>query len=335
MSNDVVPSSPLEPGVWDKALGIIGDLNLPKLIAGPAGEAISRLIAGGADIPAAWLQQKAQAIKDKTEAKSLMTKTLAGASAELVKNDPALVQRAVEAFIAKEIRHQHNRESVAKKAIEDLGSTPEAEATKPDDDWLNIFSRYAEDASSERLQEVWGRILSGQLKKPKSFSLQTLRFVSELDEEIVSLFEKWSVDVVNKDFIPFPANKGRAFVELLQLEDYGLVAGVTGQLNKVFNDKDMNFPAGISVAPITFRFKAHLFIVESKRPISITFHACLLTRIGREIWPITKTPGSLESLKEFAEQFPKANIERISYLPLPGGTNPEQLWRKPTELSPQ
>src|SRR5882757_2665724 len=117
MGNDIVPAPPSSPGIWDKIVEVAGDLNLPKLVAGPAGEAISRLIAGGADIPAAWLQQKAQAIKDKTEAKSLMTKTLAGASAELVKNDPALVQRAAEAFIAKEIRHQHNRESVAKKAI--------------------------------------------------------------------------------------------------------------------------------------------------------------------------------------------------------------------------
>jgi hypothetical protein len=330
MSNDIVPAPPSSSGIWDKIVEVVGDLNLPKLVAGPAGEAISRLIAGGADIPAAWLQQKAQAIKDKTEAKSLMTKTLAGASVELVKNDPALVQRAAEAFIAKEIRHQHNREAVAVKAIEDLRNTPEAETTKPDDDWLNVFSRYAEAASSERLQETWGRILSGQLKRPKAFSLQTLRFVSELDEEIVSLFEKWSINVTNSDFIPFPANQGAEFTELLQLEDYGLIAGITGQISKMFSEGDMNLPSQITIVPLTFQFKSHLLIVESKRPVSSTFRACLLTRIGREIWPITKTPGSLEPLKAFAEQFPKNNIEKISYVPLSGGAA-VQLWQKPTE----
>jgi len=260
MSNDVVPQPSPEPGIWDKALEVASDINLPKLIAGPAGEAISRLIAGGADIPAAWLQQKAQAIKDKTEAKSLMTRTLAGASAELVKNDPALVQRAAEAFIAKEIRHQHNREAVAAKTIEDLKNTPDAQTTKPEEDWLNTFSRYAEDASSERLQEVWGRILSGQLKKPKSFSLQTLRFVSELDEEIVSLCEKWSINVINNDFIPFPAQKGESFSELLQLEDYGLLTGTTGQLRKIFSEEDLKMPPEVTVVPLLFQYKAHLVI---------------------------------------------------------------------------
>jgi hypothetical protein len=94
LPNDIVPQAALEPGIWDKLLEVIGDTSLPKLIAGPAGEAISRLIAGGADIPAAWLQQKAQTIRDKPDAQSLMMRTLAGASAELVKNDPLLVQRA-------------------------------------------------------------------------------------------------------------------------------------------------------------------------------------------------------------------------------------------------
>jgi Protein of unknown function (DUF2806) len=323
----------MSSGIWDKVIEVVGDLNLPKLVAGPAGEAISRLIAGGADIPAAWLHQKAQAIKDQTEAKSLMTKTLAGASAEFAKNDPALVQRAAEAFIAKEIRHQHNREAVAAKAIEDLRNSPEAETTKPDDDWLNVFSRYAEDASSERLQETWGRILSGQLKRPKAFSLQTLRFVSELDEQIVSLFEKWSVNVASTDFIPFPANQGDQFTELLQLEDYGLIAGVTGQLSKLFND--LNVSPEAEVVPLAFPFKSHVVIVESRRPISVSIRACLLTRIGREIWPITKAVGSLKPIREFAEQFPKSNVEKIICLPLSGNPVPEILWQKQTDPSPQ
>jgi hypothetical protein len=205
MANDIVPEQPPSTsGTWDKIIEAIGEVNLPKIIAGPAGEALARLIAGGADIPAAWLQQKAQTIKDKTEAQSVMTRTLAGAAAELVKKDPALVQRAAEAFIAKEIGHQHNRETIAFKAIEQLKETPDAQTTKPDDDWLNMFARHAQEASSDRMQDLWGKILAGQLRTANAFSLQTLRFVSELDETTATLFEKWSARVVSGFFIPFP-----------------------------------------------------------------------------------------------------------------------------------
>src|SRR5207247_1992209 len=84
-----------------------------------------------------------KAIQNKTAAQSQVTKTLADAASELVKNDPGLVQRAADAFIAKELRHQHNRETIAVKAIEHLKETPEAQTAKPDDDWLNMFARHA------------------------------------------------------------------------------------------------------------------------------------------------------------------------------------------------
>jgi hypothetical protein len=333
MANDMVPGQPATtPGIWDKVIEAIGDANLPKLIAGPAGEALARLIAGGADIPAAWLQQKAQAIKDKTEAQSLMTKTLAGAAAELVKSDPALVQRAAEAFIAKEIGHQHNRERIAIKAIEHLKETPDAQTTKPDDDWLNMFARHAQEASSDRLQDLWGQILSGQLRKPRSFSLQTLRFVSELDEPMVRLFEKWSPSVVDGEFIPNPPNQGPEFSELLQLEDFGLMAGVTTQLSRTFNDLETEKPE-LATVNFVFEYKDYHMIVTTKRPASVHMRISLLTRVGREIYSITKTRGSLEPIKIFSDHIPKYNVEQIACVsrkPAIGET-PVILWSKPPE----
>jgi hypothetical protein len=53
MANDVVPTGG----------SFLDELNLPKIVAGPAGEAIARLIGGAVDIPAAWLNRVAQASK--------------------------------------------------------------------------------------------------------------------------------------------------------------------------------------------------------------------------------------------------------------------------------
>jgi hypothetical protein len=264
-----------------------------------------------------------------------MMRTLAGASAELVKNDPLLVQRAAEAFIAKEIRHQHNRESVAIKAIEHLKETPEAETAKPEDDWLNMYARHAQEASSERLQDIWGRVLAGQLRAPRAFSLQTLRFVSELDEHMVTLFEKWSPRVVNRDFIPNPPKQGAEFSELIELEDFGIIVGATGNLSKNFTWKEEG--SASQTLHWAFNFKDHDMIVMIKTPLDVVITTVLLTRVGREIYSITRTKGSVEPINAFADYFPKHNVEQIACMPnkATAGEAPMILWSKPPEQSPQ
>ncbi|OAF14129.1 DUF2806 domain-containing protein [Bradyrhizobium neotropicale] len=320
MGNDVVPS---EGG------GFLDQLNLPKIVAGPAGEAISRLIGGAVDIPAAWLASVTQRIKDKTEARSVVSKAVADAAASLAKNDPEVIQRAAHSLLTKELRHQTNREEIARKTIEYLGEDPPAQTAKPDDDWLNVFERYAEDASSERLQDLWGRIFAGELRKPKAFSLRTLRFVAELDENVVALFEKWSPRVVNADFIAFPSQHGVEFTELLQLEECGLITGATGSLSKSFDAGSL--PDG-QIASFGFQFKKHLLLVHARAPVNLQVQNVLLTTIGREIYAITRTPAAMEPVQDFANRLPKHNLLEIVCYPLEGGAA-GRLWSKPEEPS--
>jgi hypothetical protein len=329
MSNEIVPAGG----------SFLDQLNLPKIVAGPAGEALARLIGGTVDIPAAWLNRIAQGIKDNTEAKSVVSKAVAEAAADLAKHDPEVVQRAAHSLLSKEVRRQTNRESIARKTIENLAKDPPAETTTPDDDWLNIFERYAEDASSDRLQDLWGRILSGQLRKPKAFSLQTLRFVSELDEQIVALFEKWSPYVINGDYIPNPPREGEGFTDLLHLEDCGLISGVTGQLTKTYKgpvNAEHTVPEGDQkTIGLPFQFKDHLLLATLRTPISVVILNVLLTRVGREIFSITKTKGSLEPITAFVDQFPKQDVEELRCISTSGEARNELImWSKPLEQPP-
>ncbi|MCA1433126.1 DUF2806 domain-containing protein [Bradyrhizobium sp. BRP20] len=313
-------------GVLDKIKEVIGAVNLPKVIAGPAGEAISRLIAGGADIPAAWLEQKAKAIRNKTEGQALVSKTLAGAAAELVKNDPALVQRAADAFIAKEIRHQHNRETIALKAIEHLKETPEAQTSTLDDDWLNMYARHAQEASSDRMQDLWAKVLAGQLRTANSFSLQTLRFISELDEPTASLFEKWSARVMNGQLIPFPPREGLEFGELLRLEEAGLVSGTAGNLSNRIADEHLVTIKEDNLAFLQFR-PVHL-VLYARKPFSANIPCLVLTRVGRELYPITKGQTDVEVLKFLVQQLPKHNVLKLLALAIPGQAQSMELWKE-------
>jgi hypothetical protein len=300
MADDLIPTG--EPGFLDK-------LNLPKLVAGSAGEAISRLVAGAVDIPAAWMNQFAQGIKDKTEAKSAVSKAVGDAAAQLAVSNPEIVKRAAHSLLSKQIRGQANREAVAKKTAEVLNDEtdqPQPEQTqKVDDDWLNVFEKYAEDASSERLQILWARILAGQIRRPKAFSLQTLRFVSELDEKAATLFEKYVPRVVMGDFIPYPENSGVEFSELLRLEELGLLRLGAGLLHKTFS----------AVLRIAFDYKTHYLLLQFEKRNDFQIPAAIFSNVGKELYSIVQTSDDIARAKSLVEKFPKANLTAALYVP--------------------
>src|SRR4051812_990003 len=110
MSNEIVPSG---ASSWSD---VLNELNVPKLILGPAGEALSRLVGHVADVPAEYVKSFTQSIKDKREARTEVSRALAKAVAADVVADRELVNRAAQSFLAKELRAQTNKEAVAKKA---------------------------------------------------------------------------------------------------------------------------------------------------------------------------------------------------------------------------
>ena len=90
---------------------------LPKILLGPAGTAISHLIGSVTDIPAAWLEQQAQGIKDATAARSHVTQALGTQTAKTAVTDPEIMERAGINMVATAYRRQKNKEGVALKTI--------------------------------------------------------------------------------------------------------------------------------------------------------------------------------------------------------------------------
>jgi hypothetical protein len=327
MVDELIPPSQLS--------SFFQSFNLPEFIAGPAGKAISRLIAGAVEIPAAYLDDFAQSIKSKTAAKQLVAKEVATAAAKLAANDTDIVARAAHSLLAKEYRHQKNKEEIAKKTLELLvqetpsdtrvehaqaGSGPASSPREIDEDWLNVFERYAEDASTERMQELWARILAGEIRSPKSFSLKTLRFASELDQETARLFEKYLPQVCNGRFLPKPQRlEGSIFAELVQLEDAGLLAGVTGLVGQTFK---------ASVGSICIVNQGHVLLINvDPGDYVISFPSAMLTKIGLELSRIPRLPFSSDDLKQVVSNIPKMGIKSI----ILRGNPPETLWPEPTQ----
>jgi Protein of unknown function (DUF2806) len=315
---------------------IISKLNLPEMIAGQAGKALSRLVASVTDIPASYLQGKAQKIKDGTDARSAVSKAVAKAAAKQAAEDPAIVDRAVEALIASEYRKQKNKEAIATRTIEILQDSPSDTESQPppeiDPDWMNIFEQYAQNASSERLQDIWARVLSGEIRKPKTFSPKTLGFIAELDQEVARVFEKHANAIINNDFIPKPGSlSGDVLTEFLLLEDFGLISGTFGFLSK-----------NVTLSEIgnTFRYRTHGLHIFGTAGKTVNISALNLTRVGKEIASILPLVDDVARAKEFVEICPKQDLEKIIYGQIQYDhrglvlINVETLWEKEQPAAP-
>lgn len=97
--------------------------------------------------------------------------------------------RATQRLEYKERKHQRNVENITSIAAIELQDQADVPDERPDEDWINRFFSAAEDVSSEQMQELWGRILSGEIKKPGSYSLKTLDFVRNLTKADATLLE--------------------------------------------------------------------------------------------------------------------------------------------------
>lgn len=252
-------------------------------------KALDRLIGAAVDIPVAWLNQQKAKIDAQTQAYAAVETAIAKAVATEAGATPEIVQQAINVLVRKEYRKQVNRESVGQAAIEDLRTNTEVtdQAEIPplvDDDWLNVFERYAEDASTERMQKLWGRVLAGEIRKPGRYSMRTLRFLSEFSQADALTF----ADFCNSAFSDFaprsiaqPDNI-RDVSNLIYLEAAGLITGTDSiGLQKRFSVR----PDGVA-----FIREGNLAVIFNAEPnTKIELPVLLLTPLGQEL--ISLLPG--------------------------------------------
>lgn len=173
---------------------------LKKLIevvsAGVGGLSKPYLIRKTAEAKAYEIKTIAQAIKDnqddlKTIGFNEEKLSLMSLDEDSLKNNLSLEYRTQKRVEFKEQKRQENIENITQKAAENLEAESEVSVDPVNKDWTSRFFDYAEDISSEDMQGLWGRILAGEIKKPKSYSLRTLDILRNLSSEEAEVFIKF------------------------------------------------------------------------------------------------------------------------------------------------
>lgn len=314
-------------------------VSIPKGLTPGVVKALDRLLGAAVDVPVAWLAQKKAKIDAQTESYKLVETAIAQAAASDAGGDADIAQRAMTVLVRKEYRKQINREAVATAMVEDMrehvASPDEVNAEVPrtdlDEDWLNVFERYAEDASSERLQGLWGRVLAGELRKPGRFSTRTLRFLSEFSQADALTFESFAkcafADAAPKALVMPP--DGKDIRQLIYLESHGLIQGASGgglQRMMTFTDRGH-----------AFMFEDNLCIVFKGEPNSIVSHEVLaLTPLGQELLTLVSSRQARDAARAVALacRSPEIHECHLGVRVNEGVQFIEVLWIKETEQEP-
>ncbi|HEX6376389.1 MAG TPA: DUF2806 domain-containing protein [Allosphingosinicella sp.] len=283
--------------------------------------AIDRLAGSLFDWPAAAMEGLAakRRLKDRIE------RELLEAEGHIAARRPEFGETAQGALLLEAdkeaVRRQLNKSAVAAETVEALKLAPPAQSADgpgphsgPDDvpdldeDWLNAFARYAEDASSEDLQRLWGRVLAGEVGQPGKFSRRTLRFIAELDKPSAADCEAVAPFLVG-DFI-FRSGRwdsGDGLSLMLRLEEVGLVAGAGGTLHRKLT-VDANGLVAQLGAKRALLFRGTPGTVKELPALKVT-------RLGHEVFSLLKPADEDGLLKEIAAAVDKQGLTAIELGP--------------------
>ncbi len=101
---------------------------------------------------------------------------------------------------------------------------------KPNDDWLYRWRDAASEVSAEEIQDLWGRLLVGEIKAPGTYSLRTLDFLRNISKDeagvIASLAPFVIADRLFRASTELLEEAGIGFEQLMQLQDLSILNAV-------------------------------------------------------------------------------------------------------------
>ena len=202
-----------------------------------------------------------------------------------------------------------NTSAVIEDAAEELADK-EVPNHEPNPDWTARFFDCVKDVSSDDMQKLWGKILSGEVESPGRTSLRTLDLLRNMSISDARMFETVCTFVLGSDFIFYDKSveglEGLEFNTLSHLQDCGL----------------LNFEQYlISIRPFTEQGNAfllgrsgNLLIQRNEDSIeNLRIPSARLTAAGKELCGVVDGTLNQEYLRAFAS-FLSANNCRLYLL---------------------
>jgi len=214
----------------------------------------------------------------------------------------SLEQRANEELISETIRREVNITRALLHAEDILSDEPQLPPDeKVNDDWLFRWRDSAAQVSGEELQNLWGRVLAGELKAPGSYSLRTLEFLKNLSQQEAEAIAKLSQFVIG-GLIYRGQDKtldkyGISVSFLLDMQQLGVISGVEA-IGMTHTWKSIETSRFIQ----SFISNSLALIATADDPEkSISMPTYMLTAIGRQVSSLGTFDTNVEYLEAVGE----------------------------------
>ena len=97
-------------------------------------------------------------------------------------------ERAIKRERITHLRNQQNIELIIQRALQYCSANEMSD--KADQDWFNHFIQLAESVSNKTMQNLWAKILAGEISSPGSFSLKSLQAFKNMSIHEAKLLSK-------------------------------------------------------------------------------------------------------------------------------------------------
>ena len=235
-----------------------------------------------------------------------------------------------------EEKRQRNIEAVVTKAALELEGK-DVDDHEPDHDWTARFFNDVQDVSSEEMQQLWGRILAGEVERPGNTSFRTMSILKNLDRGTALLFRRLCSARMTPQIGLWGGGlerSGNEFVLSLggraagnSLEKYGLSYNILNRLNEhglIIPEYDSQLlhkilDSGLGRSPrwtsMAHGFQGHSWVLvpidQRQGEQTIELSVILLTNSGMELAKVVDVEAMPEYQEAVADFFEKKGFRMV------------------------
>nr|WP_277988817.1 DUF2806 domain-containing protein [Ramlibacter ginsenosidimutans] len=220
---------------------------------------------------------------------------------KLLPSPNTLQERAALRLQLQEVRKQANLEAIAESAASQM---PETASSEPvDEDWKTRFFKFAEDVSSADMQEIWGKVLAGEVARPGSYSLRALDVLRALSRTEAEAFQRFRYLCMDQGWVIKLARPedhkefGMSMHDLLALREAGLVVD-SEVLSVKINVPDA--PPNPDDSPLRYNGKVVVMRHRKSGSITLSLAVLQLTQVGMQLMRLVEPLPNMAYLRKLA-----------------------------------
>ena len=173
----------------------------------------------------------------------------------------------------------------------------------PDPDWNARFVNYVQDVSSDDMQRIWARLLSGEVESPGRTSLRTLDTLSKMVKKDAEAFRDMCDFVIGDDGLFYEEtghpsdNKHNfeaiSFANILHLQDCNLISVEPGLAIMIELE-------GLGEHTLGYQNDGLMIMNRRKSNVRINMPVVRLTSSGANLYSFVQCNAQMEYLRAFA-----------------------------------